>query len=258
MSNFNSCPFPSGFGCPYQTEDGYNNRNRFPHGNLFVGEIENGKRYPYDVYNKAEVDAMLALKADEAEAVEIRARLDSLEANEFQITSLIANPAICELGSANSIILSWSYNKQAVTQSINGSDVTGNTKLYTGIATAQEYTLTASDGQISVSKSVSVDFANQIYYGAASSISSVTSLSKVLSNDKTRIITVNAGSGEHIIYAIPARLGTVAFYVSGFEGGFDAPEEQMLTNESGYVEKYLVYKSTHTSLGATVVEVKED
>ena len=250
MSNFN--------GCPYQTEDGFNDRNRFPHGHLFVGEIENGKRYPFGIYSKEEVDALLALKADETEAVAIRARLDALEANEFQITSLVANPAVCEIGSTNSIYIAWNYNKQAVTQSINGSEVTGNTKLYTGVAAPQDYTLTASDGQISVSKTVSVDFANQIYYGAASSISSVTSLSKVLSNDKTRIITVNAGSGEHIIYAIPARLGTVAFYVSGFEGGFDAPEEQMLTNESGYVEKYLVYKSTHTSLGATVVEVKEE
>ena len=28
-------------GCPYQAEDGFNDRNRFPNGHLFVGEIEN-------------------------------------------------------------------------------------------------------------------------------------------------------------------------------------------------------------------------
>ena len=82
-------------GCPYQCEDGFNDRNRFPHGHMFVGEIENGKRYPFGVYTKEESDALYAVKqteddladladvvsqkADESECVDIRARLDALE-----------------------------------------------------------------------------------------------------------------------------------------------------------------------------------
>ena len=47
-------------GCPYQAEDGYNDRNRFPPGHMFIGEIENGKRYPLMAYTKTESDARYA------------------------------------------------------------------------------------------------------------------------------------------------------------------------------------------------------
>ena len=260
-------------GCPYQAEDGFNDRNRFPHGHLFIGEIENGKRYPLGVYSKEESDARYAVKqteadlealtdvvstkADESECVDIRARLDALEYKSIAIESFAASKTVCELGSTNAIMLTWTTNKNALHQEINGITVTGNQKQYTGVSSSTTFNLTVSDGSTSASKSVSVSFANQIYYGAAQNLSSVTSLSKVLSNTKTRTITVNAGAGEYIIYAIPARLGDVSFYVSGFEGGFEEPIEQVLTNESGYQETYKVYRSTNPNLGETTVEIKE-
>lgn len=276
-------------GCPYQAEDGFNDRNRFPKGHLFIGEIENGKRYPFGVYTKEESDAkyavkqaeadlaaltnvvatkaaqddlddltdVVATKASEAECIDIRARLDALEYVDIKINTFTASPSVCELGSSNTINLAWTLNKAATQQNINGMAVTGNSKSFAAVTTNMTYTLNVTDGQTSASKSVSVSFANQIYYGAASDLSSVTSLSKVLSNTKTRTITVNAGSGEYIIYAIPARLGDVSFYVGGFEGGFEDPVEQILTNASGYQETYKVYCSTNANLGETTVEIRE-
>ena len=260
-------------GCPYMTEDGYNDRNRFPHGHLFVGEIENGKRYPYDTYSKSEADERFAAKqteadltalaetvadkADESEAIEIRARLDALEYKSIAINSFSAAPPVSELGSSQTITLAWSLNKTATSQNINGSPVTGNSKQYSGVTTGTTYTLNVSDGQTSASKSVSVSFANRIYYGTAADLSDVTALTGIFSNDPERTITVNAGTGEYIIYAIPARLGDVTFFVSGFEGGFEDPEEQTLTNQSGYQETYKVYRSTNPNLGDTTVEIRE-
>ena len=119
--------------CPYQAEDGFNDRNRFPHGHLFVGEIENGKRYPFGVYTKEEADDRFAAKeteanlealaqsvstslndltdivnskASEAEAEAIRARLDALEYVDIKINSFIATPSLCEIGSTQTISLS--------------------------------------------------------------------------------------------------------------------------------------------------------
>ena len=282
----NEREFPS---CPYQVEDGYNDRNRFPHGHCFMGEIENGKRYPYDTYSKAEEDERFAVKqteadlaalsdvvdtkasqaalddltdvvstkASEAECIDIRARLDALEYVDMKINTFTASPTICELGSSNTINLAWSLNKAATQQNINGMAVTGNSKAFESVTTNMTYQLSVTDGHTNASKSVSVSFANQIYYGAASDLSSVTSLSKVLSNTKTRTITVNAGAGEYIIYAIPARLGDVTFFVGGFEGGFEEPVEQVITNASGYQETYKVYRSTNANLGETTVEIKE-
>lgn len=276
-------------GCPYQAEDGFNDRNRFPHGHLFVGEIENGKRYPFGVYTKEESDAKYAVKqteadlealtsevatkaaqadlddltdavaskANESECIDIRARLDALEYVDIKINAFTASPSVCELGSSNAISLAWSVNKAPATQNINGTPVSGNSKQYSNVSSSTTYTLNVSDGQTSASRAVSVSFANQIYYGAASDLTNVTSLSKVLSNTKTRTITVDAGAGEYIVYAIPARLGDVAFYVGGFEGGFEEPIEQTLENASGYQELYKVYRSTNANLGETTVEIKE-
>jgi len=248
--------------CPDWMDD----KNRFQPENRFVGDIEDGKRYPFDVYKKSETyskeevynkDESDAKYATETEAVDIRARLDALEYKDIKINSFTASPSTCEMGSSQTINLAWSLSKQATSQNINGNPVTGNTKQYTGVTTSTTYTLNVSDGQTSASKSVSVSFANRIYYGAAADLTTVTSLTGILSNDPERTITVDAGADEYIIYAIPARLGDVTFFVSGFEGGFEDPEEQTLTNASGYQETYKVYRSTRAGLGKTTIEIKE-
>lgn len=248
--------------CPDWMDD----KNRFQPENRFVGDIEDGKRYPFDVYKKSETyskeevynkEESDAKYATETEAVDIRARLDALEYKSIAINSFSAAPPVSEIGSSQTITLAWTLSKQATSQNINGSPVTGNSKQYTGVSSNQTYTLNVSDGQTSASKNVSVSFANRIYYGAAADLSDVTALTSVLSNNAERTITVDAETGEYIIYAIPARLGDVVFYVGGFEGGFEDPETQTLTNASGYQEVYQVYRSTRAGLGETTVEIRE-
>ena len=186
---------------------------------------------------------------------DVLSRLDALEYVDVKINTFTANPTLCELGSSNTINLAWTLSKPS-NVTIDGTAVSGTSYSATGISSSHTFTLAATDGQTSDSKSVSVSFANQIYYGAAENTSSVTSLSnKVLSNTKGRTITVNAGSGKYIIYALPKRLGTVTFKVNGFDGGFSSPEEKNLTNASGYTEAYYVYKSTNANLGNTTVVV---
>lgn len=184
-------------------------------------------------------------------------RLDALEYVDVKINTFTASPSLCELGTLNTINLTWTLSKPS-NATIDGVAVTGTTYSATNVSSNHTFVLSVTDGQTSDNKSVSVSFANQIYYGVAENTSAVTSLSgKVLSNTKSRTITVNAGSSQYIIYAIPARLGNVAFYVGGFEGGFEDPVEQLLTNSSGYVETYKVYRSTNAGLGNTTVEIRE-
>lgn len=247
-----------------------------PNGSSFT-EIDTGAEYLFDAengtwyesasgggggggtfngYTKAEADARFAVKQTESEIVDIKERLDALEYVDIKINSFTASPSVCEMGSSQTVNLAWTLNKTATTQTINGTAVTGNSKQYTGVTANTTYTLAVGDGQTTASKSASVSFANQIYYGVASNLDNVTSLTKVLSNTKGRTITVNAGTGEYIVYAIPARLGNATFYVGGFEGGFESPIEQTLTNASGYSETYKVYRSTNASLGSTTVEIR--
>lgn len=253
--------------------DCMNTRNRFNPENRFIGDIEDGKRYPFGVYTKEESDERYAVKAteeqvtalqttvagkaDEQECVDIRARLDALEYKDIEILSFTTSPSTCELGATANVLLSWELNKAPTYQGIDGIPVQGNSKQYTEIMATRTFILSATDGETTATKQATVTFANQIYYGVAADLSNVTSLSKVLSNNKTRTITLNAGSGEYIIYAIPVRLGSVVLYVGGFEGGFENPVQQMLINESGYQEAYRVYRSTNAGLGETTVDVRE-
>ena len=197
------------------------------------------------------------VKQTEADLAALTQRVEALEYVDIKINSFSAAPPLSEIGSSQTITLAWTLNKTATSQNINGTPVTGNTKQYTGVIGSTSYTLNASDGQTSASKTAYVTFANRIYYGAATDLTTVTQLSSILSNDPERTITVNAGAGQYIIYAIPARLGDVTFYVSGFEGGFEEPVEQTLTNGSGYQETYKVYRSTNANLGETTVEIRE-
>lgn len=243
--------------CPYQAEDGFNDRNRFPHGHLLVGEIENGLRYPLGVYTKVESDAKYAVKQTEEDIIEIKARLDALEQVDIEICSFTASPSVCEIGSSNSINLAWSINKDATQQSINGIPVSGSSKTFEDVATDTTYTLIVTDGETTAIKSVDVKFANRIYYGAGADLSSVNTLESVITDEIERTITVGAGSGQYIIYAFPARLGSAAFYVESFEGGFDEPVLQTIENSEGYSETYKVYKSTNPNLGTTTIDIKE-
>lgn len=282
-------------------------KNRFNPCNRFIGDIENGLRYPFACYTKEESDERYApksvetdvtalaeavngkasqadlsalqtnvesqltniinsiraletavsQKADESECVDIRARLDALEGDAIRINSFTASSTSYEKGASATVTLNWSVNKTPTTQTINNVAVTGNTQSYTGVTDSTTYTLAVSDGDTNDVQSASVVFANRIYYGKAVNLSSVNTLNSVVSDEIARRFTVTAGEGEYIIYAFPSRLGSAQFYVDSWEGGFDAPVEQTITNSSGYSETYKVYKSTQANLGTTTVDVRE-
>lgn len=245
-----------------------NTRNRFNPQNRFIGDIEDGKRYPFGCYSKEEADERFASKqtvtemqttilAMQAQIADMNQRIEALEYKAISIQTFTAAPATIERGSNATVNLTWSLNKAATTQTINGSPVQGTSMQVTNVSETTSYRLDVSDGNTSAAKTATVTAANQIYYGAAADFSTVTSLTKVLSDNKKRTITVNAGQGEYIIYAYPARLGDVTFYVDSWEGGFEPPVEQSLTNASGYTETYKLYRSTNANLGETTVEIKE-
>lgn len=255
-------------------------KNRFNPQNRFIGDIEDGKRYPFACYTKEESDeryapksiealvsalaALIETKADktaveaiEAQIVNILQRLEALEYKNISIQSFTASPSLIEIGSNSTINLTWSLNKAATSQTINGEPVTGTSKQFIMVSDTATYTLAVSDGSTSANKTVTVTAANQIYYGVDTDLDDVTSLQHVLSNDKTRTITVDAGPGQYIIYAYPAHLGNVEFWVENFEGGFEDPVSKFLVNSSGYLDEYKVFRSTNANLGLTTVEIKE-
>lgn len=190
--------------------------------------------------------------------------LDSLLYKVPQVDSLSSNiGTTVEMGTMlSSVTFTWSYNKSIVSQSFAGVILDSDIRTYTytkGIYNNITLTLTASDGKNNCNRNISFVYANRIFYGVSDTttynVSLLKSLSNTLSNNRNRSFTVNPINNQHIIYAIPSRLGECKFSVNGFEGGFQKVATVKYTNSQNYTENYYIYRSDNPNLGKTTVVV---
>lgn len=190
--------------------------------------------------------------------------LDSLLYKAPQVNSLSSNiSTTVEMGTMlSSVIFTWSYNKSIVSQSFAGVTLDSNIRTYTytkGIYNNITLTLTANDGKNNCSRNISFTYANRIFYGVSDTttynVNLLKSLSNTLSNNRNRSFVVNPINNQHIIYAIPSRLGECKFSVNGFEGGFQKVSTIKYTNSQNYTEDYYIYRSDNPNLGKTTVVV---
>ena len=132
------------------------------------------------------------------------------------------------------------------------------------LRTTTSFTLTAQDSKNKIAtKTTLVQFLNGKYYGVSTvntdgeiNDAFIKGLTKQLTTGRTGSFTVTANAGQYIYFAIPATFGTPAFFVGGFEGGFNKVKTLNFTNASGHAESYNVYKTTNAGLGQTTVEVR--
>ena len=129
--------------------------------------------------------------------------------------------------------------------------------------TTIRFRLTSSDGTSGDTSDVTVVFYNLLNYGTTTKTDTYLEAdieglaTQELSNDNTQTWdSITTGSGEYMLFAFPTRLGTPAFWVGGFEGGFESPETVSVTNSAGFTEDYYVWRSTNSNLGSSSVETK--
>jgi hypothetical protein len=125
---------------------------------------------------------------------------------------------------------------------------------YTNPGSGYTFTLNASSGSQNASSAVEVIFDNNIYYGTTLNAGPFTqtdidACTAELSNSVDNEVTVTANTGYYVLYAIPERLGTLDFWVNGFQGGFLDPQTLNVSNSNGYSENYYIYRSTNSGLG---------
>ena len=199
-------------------------------------------------------------EADKAELI-----AEILDYKAIAISSFAATPSTAEMGSTvNSVALSWAVNKTPTTLTLDGAtiDTTETKKTLTGTFTSNKtWTLKATDERgATATKSATLSFLNGVYYGAAAKPSAYDSafilgLTKNLRSSKLTSLSVNAASSQYIYYCLPKRMGTCAFKVGGFDGGFSLVDTISFTNASGYTEDYYIYRSDNAGLGQTAVTV---
>ena len=223
----------------------------------------------------------LQIKIDSVDVGKVTAKEVSYESDEFtnvqdaldsllyksptvtSLTTTYSGGTTLEMGTVlSSVTFNWAYNKNITSQAFANVSLDTNVRIYTytkGIFNTTTLNLTASDGKNSCSRSITFTYANRIFYGVSNTstynVALLRSLSNTLSNSKARSFTVNAGSNQHIFYAVPTRLGGCKFAVHGFEGGFEKVATISYTNSQTYTESYDIYKSDNPNLGNTTVVV---
>lgn len=184
----------------------------------------------------------------------------------IDITKISCNVGTVEMGTiVNDVVISWTLNKAPASQKLDGTevDVSARSKSLTGLGLSKNksFSLVVTDERGATdSASTSISFVNGVYYGVCNADDECTSeairtLTRKLQSSKSITFTVNAGTGKHIVFALPTRYGTPNFNVGGFDGGFSKVTTFSFINASGYSESYDVWLSDNSGLGDTTVKV---
>lgn len=192
----------------------------------------------------------------------------------MKIDSFTNNVGNLEKGATvDSVTLSWSVNKTPTSQelkkdstsySVAATDTSKVLAFTPALAANSTFSIKATDARgASDTKTTAIKFLNGIYYGIGTVTSAdqctsafVQTLTKRLATSRVTSFTVTAAAGQYVYFACPASFGTPAFFVGGFEGGFNLLHTFSYTNVNNYSESYNVYKTTNVNLGTITVEVK--
>lgn len=222
---------------------------------------------------KLETDETLSVSGAAADSkttgdrlAEIESQIADILYTPIVIKSFTNNVGTAEIGSSvKSVSLSWSTNKTPTTVALDGAvllpEITGWGMTDLNITEDTDFTLKVIDERgTEATKTTSIVFLNGVYYGVSAEPEAydsafILTLTKNLRSTKRPSFTVNASAGEYIYYCLPTRLGTCAFTVGGFTGGFSLMDTISFTNASGYTEDYYVYRSDNAALGSTAVTV---
>jgi hypothetical protein len=183
---------------------------------------------------------------------------------EPKINSFTMTPSTAEYEvgqTVSEVSFAWAYNKDVVSQTLTDctlADNTVRTATYsTPISSNKTFTLTASDGEKSVTASKSISFKWKAYWGSAATPAEFTSAfvtglsgSKLATTYKgTYNITV--GSGQYGFVCCPASWNMPnTCKIGGFGTDLVNCGTFSITNASGGTTTYKVVRTTQMNLGA--------
>ena len=178
----------------------------------------------------------------------------------FEI-SLNITPNKAQLGDTlNSILLKFETNG-ASESNINGIDVTGIDELIypEPVSENKIFTLTAKKDNQTKTKQVSIQFLNNIYWGATSNPNptnaEILASNKELSNSKSKSVVYDCSGGKRYFIAYPKRLGSVTLSVNGFPNNNFTQIQRAFANEFGYIEDYFICYGNTIVFGSDIPAV---
>lgn len=205
--------------------------------------------------------------ASEPTIENVKQALDDLYATinyvDPQITAFTSTPSTLQYENGavitGGVVFNWTYNKDMTAQTLTDctlADETVRTATYANdISANKTFTLSASDGENSVTKSISFQFMNKVYWGVSADQDNYTdawilglSGNKLATNAKGSY-NFTAGTGQYCYFAIPTGW-SLNVKVNGFDTELDTVvASRSFTNDSGYTTTYKILRLHQHSLG---------
>ena len=200
-----------------------------------------------------------------SDVTNVKQALDSILAKLYYVKPSInsftasANGGVFEVGTTITapITFNWEYNKNITTQSLTDctlADETVRTVTYdSDITTDKTFTLTASDGENTVSKSISYKFIAPYYIGVSTTNTltetEITALTKKLEAKGTK--TVNYTTNQsYMVFAYPKSYGAINSIID--QNGFNVTDSFVRSTVTVNSVEYYVYCSNQCSGSYTI------
>ena len=185
-------------------------------------------------------------------------QVSQLMSKVFPFTMTLSGGGTYEKGSSLTINLSWTYDRDIESQSINNESllIGIRAKQYVNVATDTTYTLKAIQGGQAYTKSVSAQFKVKKYYGVSAN-GTLTNLSSTWAGRTQGSTVFDCTGGKYPYYILPTSMVTgIQFWIGGLRNTDWKEETREVTNAFGYKESYTIYRLNSIQTGVLNIEVK--
>ena len=190
-------------------------------------------------------------------------QVSQLMSKVFPFTMTLSGGGTYEKGSSQTISLSWTYDRDIESQSINNESllIGIRAKQYANVATDTTYTLKAIQGGQTYTKSVSAQFKVKKYYGVSASGTltndEILSLSNTWAGRTQGSTVFDCTGGKYPYYILPTSMvSSIQFWIGGLRNTDWKEETREVTNAFGHKESYTIYRLNSIQTGVLNIEVK--
>ena len=190
-------------------------------------------------------------------------QVSQLMSKVFPFTMTLSGGGTYEKGSSLTINLSWTYDRDIESQSINNESllIGIRAKQYVNVATDTTYTLKAIQGGQAYTKSVSAQFKVKKYYGVSANETltndEILALSSTWAGRTQGSTVFDCTGGKYPYYILPTSMVSgIQFWIGGLRNTDWKEETREVTNAFGYKESYTIYRLNSIQTGVLNIEVK--
>lgn len=228
-----------------------------------LGSIENVSAAADEPSDTCDVLVRLAGAAEWVVDSALYTNVSRLMGEVFPFTMSLSGGGVYEIGSIQTVNLSWSYDREVIEQSINNQLLPNHirTQQFTGVNADTTYILSVVYGDKTYTKTVSAEFRRKKYYGVSEheniANEEILSLSKSWAGRALAVSAFDCRGGKYPYYILPTSMVEgIQFWMGGLRNTDWTEEVRNITNAYGHTESYTIFRLNNIQTGVLNIEVR--